>query len=166
MLGDDGNTFSLYVLSTFNGFVQHAVWNQVGGSLTNISSCGLDLAEDTRYLNSVHTTAINGYPSTIVLRNTGARSATADINVFAAASGAFLGTWTSEPVLSGAVAMIEADAIATDLGYRPLRTEYHINMELDEAFPGYALHVVNNEAGGLLTDMSAKCNLDAVVLED
>ena len=55
--------YALYVLSSFDGFIQNVVWNAVGGSLTNISNCGRDISEDERLLGNVHTSLLSSYPA-------------------------------------------------------------------------------------------------------
>ena len=42
--------YTAYVNATFNGFVQHVVWNDRGGALTNLTNCGRDTADNGKAL--------------------------------------------------------------------------------------------------------------------
>ena len=163
---ESDDPYALYVLSTFDGFVQNVVWNAVGGSLTNISTCGRDIAEDERFLGNVHTSLLSTYPSTIVLKNTGSETQRANIDVYDAAEGALIGSWSTADLDPGTLSFIEASSVEFDLGFEPDRGQFHLNLEIDDAFEGYGVHVVDNLTSGVLTNMTDKCRLNAVALEE
>lgn len=156
-----GTTATIEITSTFAGQVQNAIWNPKNGALTNLSVCGYGASTDSANLTNVHTTLLDStYPSSIVIANTGA-AGTASIDVFDAADGAKIGTWTSAAVSAGGSTTVRVAQIQQDLGWTPGAAQFHLIMKLNSGFSGAISHLVNNLIAGVLTDMTARCSLSA-----
>lgn len=152
-------SYSLAVSASFSGFVQHALWNAVGGSLTNLSSCSSDISATGQHLGNVHTSRISGYPSTIIVQNTSDQSDTASFDVFDSATGQLVAENYSQVVPANSTWTFTVDEFASDFNFSPLNGQFHVDFVLDSGFTGFAQHLVVNETAGVLTDMTAKCTL-------
>lgn len=152
-------SYSLAVSATFSGFVQHALWNAVGGSLTNLSSCSSDISATGQHLGNVHTSEVSGYPSTIIVQNTSDQSDTASFDVFDSATGQLVAENYSQSVPANSTWTFTVDEFAGDFNFAPLNGQFHLDFVLDDGFTGFAQHLVVNENAGVLTDMTAKCTL-------
>jgi hypothetical protein len=153
-------SYSLYISSTVNGYVQHILWNSVGGSLTNISGCGNKTAPDLTYLNGIHTTKIPEYPSYILMHNTGSNASNPIFRVTDARNGSEFGRFTLEnDILPNTSRMIYVSDLVELFGQQPESDQFHLNLKLDRSFSGFAQHIVDNKEGGVLTNMSSKCEL-------
>lgn len=152
-------SYSLAVSATFPGFVQHALWNAVGGSLTNLSSCSSDISATGQHLGNVHTSEVNGYPSTIIVQNTSDVSDTASFDVFDSATGTLIAENYSQTVPANSTWTFTVAEFANDFNFAPTNNQFHLDFVLDSGFTGFAQHLVVNENAGVLTDMTAKCTL-------
>ena len=152
-------SYSLAVSASFAGFVQHALWNAIGGSLTNLSSCSSDISATGQYLGNVHTSQVSGYPSTIIVQNTSDQSDIASFDVFDSATGELIAENYSQSVPANSTWTFTVDEFAGDFNFAPTNGQFHLNFVLDSGFTGFAQHLVVNENAGVLTDMTAKCTL-------
>lgn len=159
------NGFSFYVLPDFDGHVQHVIWNDTGGSLTNISTCGRDVSNDARHLINVHTTEIAQFPSVIVIHNAGEEPASAEFQIYDSSTGEEVSAWESQLIDPGASVTVDVSTIESELGFTPDEGQFHLNFVLNELFTGSATHLVNNLIGGVLTNMTDKCDLREAVAE-
>jgi hypothetical protein len=156
-----GATATVEITSTFTGQVQNAIWNPKGGALTNLSVCGYGASSDSVNLTNVHTTLLDGtYPSSIVISNTGAAGA-ATIDIFDAANGAAIGTWTSAAIPASGTSVVRVAQIQQDLNWSPTAQQFHLILKLNPSFSGSISHTVNNLIAGVITDMTARCSLSA-----
>ena len=151
------DNYTATIASDFQGFVQSVVWNQVGQSLTNISGCSNGLADNVSNLINVHTTNITQYPSAILVHNLSNKASDAVIGVYDANKGDRLGGIVVPAIAPSAVATFGAADIERVLQYTPAADHYHYNLVIENDFYGYAQHIVNNSAAGLVTNMTAKC---------
>lgn len=153
----DGRTYSVAVSATIEGFAQHVVFKNADRSWMNFSTCG-GASGDTKTLINVHDQS-QVSASVIVLHNTGAANAAATISIIDAGTGATIGVWTSPTIAAGATAapiaasQIIAEARLPD-GQRP-----YVTFILNEAFTGYAQHLVSAVGTANVSDMTAKCAL-------
>lgn len=151
------NTATLEITSTFEGQLQHVVYNPVKGALTNISLC-FNASTDTTNVSNVHTSLFaSNYPSAVTITNTGAASA-ALILVTESLTGAAVGTYTSPSIAEGASLTIAEQDIETQLGFAP-GSRLHLTLTLTGAFTGSLSHTVDNLIAGVMTDMTARCRL-------
>ncbi|MEQ8508933.1 MAG: S8 family serine peptidase [Rhodospirillaceae bacterium] len=158
----EGNTqsYSLHVSATFVGYVQHVLWNPSGASLTNLSGCGNGLADSVRDIGNVHTSLISGYPSYVQVYNAGSTSAAPTFTVTDARDGSSLGNFTlSSEIAPNTTAYVYVSDLVEFFGGTPDSGQFHLNLELLANFQGFAQHIVDNEGGGVLTNMTAKCDL-------
>ena len=153
---------SAYVTSTFAGYTQHVAWNASGGSLTNLSGCGTNVSKVSAQLGNVHTDQIVGFPSTILVRNQGASAASATFDIYNAGTGEQVGTWVSPEIQPGSGSSFLATDIITEIGFETVSGQFHINFELQAGFDGFAQNIVDNEVGGVLTNMTDKCVIGGI----
>ena len=154
-----GATYSLAMRANFTGFVQHVLWNAAGSALTNLTSCGTDISTSGLRLGNVHTSLISGYPSTIVVQNTGAAVSAASFDVFDSATGTLIAGGYSRSVPAGGTWTFSVDDFAADVGFTPNSDQPHISFVLNGGFTGFAQHVVSNEGAGVISNMTAQCVL-------
>jgi len=154
----DTTTYTLFVDPVFNnGHVQHVLWDTTTNALTNVSGCAAGLSTDIRTMIDVHTSLIQGYPSYILVHNTGNATATPRFTVRHARTGVTVGTFTSST-------SIPAHATGYILGSEmltvaPTAVQDHINVVLDANFTGFAQHLVDNEIARVITNMTGKCDM-------
>ncbi|NKB42827.1 MAG: S8 family serine peptidase [Alphaproteobacteria bacterium] len=158
--GGDTQSYTLHVNATFSGYIQHILWNPAGGSLTNLSGCGNGLANTVRDIGNVHTSIITGYPSYVMVYNSGATEAMPTFVVTDARDGSSLGNFTfNSAVAPNTSSTVLVSDLVEFFGGTPESDQFHLNLELQSGFTGFAQHIVDNEIGGVLTNMTAKCDL-------
>ncbi|MEQ9446293.1 MAG: S8 family serine peptidase [Rhodospirillaceae bacterium] len=158
---DDRTYYNLVVESGFAGSMQHILWQQAAGVLSNMTSCTDGVRGGERTLLNVHSPSIVQYQSSVRIYNSGALNARPELDIYNATTGELLGRWAAPQIDAGAAheaAMGEILAgldSAQALGVIPV----HLNVELAEGFNGYLQHTIRNMSADVLTDMSAKCAL-------
>lgn len=160
-----GAFYSLAVSANFSGFVQHALWNAVGGSLTNLSSCSSDISDTGLHLGNVHTSRVAGYPSTIIVQNTADSSDLASFDVFDSRTGELVEENYSAIVPANSTWTFTVDDFAQEFNFSPDNGQFHLNFVLNAGFTGFAQHIVTNQGAGVLTDMTAKCALPVAEIQ-
>ena len=156
-----GPFYSLQVDSTFNGFATHVLWNPVGGALTNVSACSNGLSSSVRYAGNVHTSLIQNFPSSIYVYNAGTSGATPIISVHSSTTGALIGSVSSSSdIIPNTMWITPAQSILDFLNFQPAAGEGHVNFQLNSGFNGFIAHIVDNETAGVITDMTAKCDIN------
>jgi hypothetical protein len=155
-----GATYALYVDATMAGHVQHARWDAVAGLLDDPTACAAGLSTDTRTMINVHTSRLPRYPSFLQVTNTGAADAVPTFAVTDARTSTPLGTYRMpRAVPSGGTSTFGVSDVMEILGFPPAPNAYHVVMRLSDSFPGTARHLVFNADAGVLTDMTAKCDM-------
>jgi hypothetical protein len=80
-----------YVVSlqtALRGYFQHVLFRPADGTLTNLSTCAAGVTADPRELGGVHTSVLqSGYPSTIIVNNTGSHATPVTLGVYDARNG-------------------------------------------------------------------------------
>ena len=162
---DDRSYYNLVVESDFDGAMQHVLWQQAAGVLSNMTSCSDGISGGERLLLNVHNASILEYPSSVRVYNDGSAISTAIIEVFNATTGESVGQWVSPPIEAGAayeasmtevingIELVEGSLVVLD------DLPVHLNVELSRDFNGYLQHTIHNAGSAVLTDMSAKCLL-------
>ena len=151
------NVAAVYVRANFDGLLSHVVWNAAGGSLTNMTSCGAEIASQTHTLMNVHTSLISEYPSVVGVynRTTAPRSAT--LTVYDSVTGAEIGRVQTNPVLSQTTSMLDVPSLLSTVP--AAQRIYHVNIALDPAFGGHLVHYVDNLRSRVITNMKDACVL-------
>ncbi|MFL2769886.1 MAG: S8 family peptidase [Rhodospirillaceae bacterium] len=162
--------YNLSVESDFKGSMQHVLWQEIAGVISNMTSCADGAEDGKRALFNVHGPAIQKYPSLVRLYNDGTELNRAFLDIFNAASGQLIGKWTSNQLEAGAaleISMIDLlDQLNNDLESSDTTSNddstlpTHFNVELHDGFKGQLQHVVRNIEAQVLTDMSTNCTLE------
>ena len=152
-------SYALEITADFSGFAQHVVWNALGGSLTNISSCAAEAEDSGARLINVHTAQLPNYPSQIVVVNTGTAEDVASFDVVSSLTGEVIATNFSQSVPHASSWSFTVADFASSVGFVAEDGEYHIDFVLNDGFTGFAQHLVDNVQGGVITDMTPKCVL-------
>ncbi len=158
--------YSAAVLSTMTGYLQHVLYRRNDGTLTNLSTCDLNVTANTTQVANVHSTLLDfGYPSTIAITNTASGSnssvTSVTIGVYDSATGSKVGTYTTTvPVFAQKI--VTVSTIETQLGIKPTSSQYHWTMKIENTFVGHLQHLVNNSKVGVVTDMTTQCSFNDV----
>jgi hypothetical protein len=143
-----------------SGYFQHVLFLPSFGTLTNLSNCGSPTAVDTAQVSAVHSSLLSaGYPSTIILRSNASTSQTVTLDVYDAAAGTKIGTFTTAAIAPYAQLQLSTANIETALGKVASAGQFHYVVKVTSSFTGYLQHVVNNMSVGVTTDMTAGCSL-------
>lgn len=162
---DDRTYYNLVVESAFDGSMQHVLWQQSAGVLSNMTSCSDGVTGGERTLLNVHSPAILQYPSSVRVYNDGASTSSAIIDVYSSTTGDSVGQWTSPEIEAGAAYEASVAEIIDDIQFSDQDSNVtedlpvHLNVELASDFNGYLQHTIRNARSAVLTDMSAKCTL-------
>ncbi len=152
--------YSLSIRPTFAGYMQHALWQVADNSLSNLTNCDTTAVTDAKVLMGVHSSLLaQGYPSTVVVYNTGVAAVNISLGIYDARNGNRLGTYTTGSLQPNAqkrttVAAMEAAALIS-----PQPGMYHYVIKADTNFTGYLQHVVNNTSDNVVTDLTGVCRL-------
>ena len=103
----------------------------------------------------------NGFPSSIVINNTGDTAVAAVLTVYDASTGAMLGgtTYTSAAVPPKGHLTVPVLSIESALGITPAQGQFHYVIEVAPSLTGFLQHLVNNVGAGVITDMTTTCAL-------
>lgn len=152
--------YTVGVTSEINGTFQHVLYRPWEGVLANLTNCDTGLTANTGKLPSVHSSVLNNrHPSTINFYNTGSAPASPVLQIFNAATGARLGTYTTAAVAPGTLATIPVGLIEAGAGIAPSGSMQEYNIRLEYAFTGIVQHLVNNSSDGSVADMTLACAL-------
>ena len=150
--------YSLAIQSGFTGTFQHVLWRTTDGSLTNLSTCD-SLPTSRTMLTNVHSSLLqSGYPSQVVVFNTGTSTANATLGIYDAATGTRIATYAANSIPANGQTMITVPNLENGAGINP-GGRYHYNIRIENAFTGFLQHLVNNQQSGVTTDMSGVCPL-------
>jgi 4-aminobutyrate aminotransferase-like enzyme len=127
--------------------------------LSNLTSCGGGNT-DSKVLMSVHSSRLQaGYPSTVVVHNTGSEAVDVALAVYDARYGNRLGTYATGLIGANAQRSISIATIEAGARIAPGATLYHYVIKTDTAFTGYLQHLLTNASSGVVADMTAMCPL-------
>ncbi len=153
-------TYAVTLAGTLAGSTQHVLYRPADGTLTNLSTCEANVTASPRQLINVHSSLLQaGFPSTVVVSNTGTAAATATLGIYDALDGQKLGTYTTRTIAAYGQARVPITDIETAAGFTPTSSQYHYNISIESTFSGYLQHQVNNIAAGVVTDMTTTCDL-------
>jgi hypothetical protein len=160
-----GEIYSLYVRATFNGFVQHILWNHTGSNITTASGCGWKASRTARYVANAHTTRVRGYYSWIVVHNRGAAAAAARFDVYDSGSGAKVGEWLTPAIAPNTARTIAMSEVQLAMGLVPGANQTYLNFVMREDFSGFVQHIVDSRESGVLANTTDLCDLTATTLQ-
>ncbi len=155
--------YALSIRPTFTGYFQHAMHEPFVRSLTNLTSCDTGAAAQTALVMGVHSTRIEGYPSSIVVHNTSANSMNVSIGVYDARNGALLGTYQTGQIPANGQKIVSAATLQAGSfpSFQPFEIDqaHYVVKPLGGAFTGYLQHLVHNSSVDTVADVTALCRL-------
>lgn len=153
--------YSLFIDAPFVGFAQHVMWSPQTSILSNVSGCDNGLSDSGRFINNTHTTLISGYTSFLVVHNTANSDGKPSFDVRDARDGSEIGTFTTASnIKAHTSALIKVSDVLQTLGKQPDSSQYHLNMIMSQTgFTGFAQHWVQNDASGIITNLTPKCDI-------
>jgi uncharacterized protein (TIGR01370 family) len=153
--------YSLTLNPGITGNFQHVLYRPVDGTLTNLSTCAAGVTALPAALDGVHSSLLGtGFPSSIVVVNTGATAETAALDLYDARNGNKLGTYTSASIPAGGELVTEVATIEAAIKLTPSDGMYHYVVKAEAPFTGYLQNLVNNTHAGVITDMTTSCSLN------
>jgi hypothetical protein len=147
------------VTSTFTGYFQNVLFRPADGTLTNLSTCGSGITASSARLSGVHSSKISGFPSSVVLNNTGSTASTFALGVYDARTGTKLGNYLTPSIPVNGQAAITVAAIESGIGLTPSDGMFHYTIKSENTFSGFMQHLVDNQQAAVITDMTTACAL-------
>ena len=153
--------YSVKMQSQFAGTFQHVLWKPSDGTLTNLSTCDSGITGIATRMTNVHSSVLGnaGYPSSIVVYNTGSATAAVALNVSDATTGKSLGTYSIAAIPAEGQQVLTVSSIETTLKITPTSSIPHYTISVQGSFTGYLQHLLTNNKVGIITDMSTVCSL-------
>lgn len=153
--------YAVTVESEFAGYLQHVLWHPKDGTITNLTTCNSGTTTNTTMLNNVHASTLDvGYPSSVIVSNTGAESKSMTLGIYGALDGARLGTYSTPIVAAGGQVILPMKTLEAAAQIEPGSAGAHYVLKAEGAFTGYLQHLVNNLEATVITDMTTVCALD------
>lgn len=150
--------YSVEIQSQFAGYAQHLSVNPANNTITNLTSCSAAITADPTKMTGVHSSRLStNNPGTVTVHNTGATQITVPLDIFDAATGIQVGSYTTASIASKALVTISASAIESGAGIVPTAAQTHWVIKAQTPFSGFLQHVVNNAQSGATADMTATC---------
>lgn len=152
--------YSATIVPEFVGTFQHALWRTADGTLTNLSTCSSGVTAPPKRLTNVHSSLIGdaGYPSSVVIYNTGTTAASAELSVYNSTNATLLGTFISgsiQPTGQIVVPIVQIEESARIFPSVSAIPHYVIGVQ--SQFTGYLQHLVFNQRAGVTSDMTTVC---------
>ena len=161
------DTYTLRIDPAMTGLFQHVLFRPADGTLTNASSCDAGVQRAPSRLGNVHSSLLaGGFPSTIVIQNTGSAAASAALGVYDARSGAKLGTYMTASIPADGQLLLAMTTVEATAHINPDAGLFHYDVRLENDFMGSLQHLVDNKRVGVMTDMTTTCSLQADPPED
>lgn len=158
--------YSLTIQSKGGAF-QHVLWDKQTATLSNLTSCDTPAPTDIQFpvlLMNVHSSQVAGYPSAIVMHNTGTEASAPQLHLYDAVTGTYVGSYVPAPIAPNAQTFIGIPQVEWALGIKP-NGVYHYNIyggfnsNTAVPFTGTATHLVSNQAANVVADMTKWCTL-------
>ncbi len=152
--------YAAAVDSNFGGYFQHVLWHVSDNSLTNLTTCSSGAMSDPIRLMGVHSTLLGaGYPSSIVINNTGTRSTTVTLDIYDALTGSQVGTFPTGSIAARGERIYTVAEIEQSARFTPSAGMYHYVVQAQTSFTGHIAHLMQNVSASVVTDMSTVCPL-------
>jgi hypothetical protein len=150
--------YSLSIRPTFAGYFQHVLWQMTDGAVTNVTVCDTKTTSDPNLLLNVHSISISdGYPSTVVVDNTGSVPTSVQLGIYDSRTGQKLGSVNTGQIPANGQSWSSMMSIQNAIGYVSAPDMAHFNVKAETSFTGYLQHLVRNMRSGVLTDMTPVC---------
>ncbi len=153
--------YTATVTTDIDGFFQHLVGRGPGSALANFSTCNSSTTVAGATLIGVHSAAMaaTGYTSNIIVNNTGAAEAAATIEAYDARDGGLLASYTTDKIKPNGQFRFDPGAIEARITMLAgTGGDYYI-LKLRSGFTGYLQHFVDNDAAGVITDLTPMCRM-------
>jgi hypothetical protein len=161
LTGTKPSYYSVTLSSGIAGYFQHVLFRPADSTLTNLSTCATGVTANANALDGVHSSLLgSGFPSSVVVVNTGTAAETVALDVFDARNGNKLGTYTTPSIPAGAEVIADVSAMETAMKLTPSDGMYHYVVKAEAPFTGYLQNLVNNTKVGVITDMTTSCSLN------
>jgi hypothetical protein len=158
--GSKPQYYAAQIETQITGSVAHVLWKPSDGTLTNLSTCDAGISTTTAQVASVHSSLLDlNYPSSLAINNTGTTAQSATLGVFDARDGRRLSGYTTTAIPAGGQILVSMAMIEAAAGIVPTGTMYHYVIKIEGTFTGFLQHLVNNQARGVITDMTTVCQL-------
>jgi hypothetical protein len=153
--------YSVTMQSSFPGTFQHVLWHPSDGTLTNLSTCDAGVTSISTRLVNIHSSLVGnqGYPSSVVVYNTGTAAEAVTLAIADAGSGIQQGTYTTAPIPPNGQIIVAVADIETAARIVPMGNMYHYVISVRGPFTGYLQHLINNQKAGVVSDMTTVCAL-------
>jgi cysteinyl-tRNA synthetase len=160
--GTKPNYYSVSIVSKFAGYFQHVLFRPSDGTLTNLSTCAAGVTADPGRLSGVHSSLLDyGFPTSVVITNTGSSAQAVTLGVYDARDGSKLGSFTTAAIPAGGQSVSRVADIELGANIKPSGSMYHYVLKVESAFTGFLQNLVNNTQAGVITDMTTACALVA-----
>jgi len=155
--------YSISIRPTFTGYFQHAMHEPYMRALTNVTSCDLGAGAHQGIVIGVHTTRIEGYPSSVVVHNTGVNATNVSLGIYDARNGQLRGTYQTGVIPANGQRVISAATLQANSSppFSPTEVDmaHYVVKVSSNFFNGYLQHLVHNEAVNTVADVTALCRL-------
>ena len=147
------------IRSTMRGKFAHIVRHTTDGTLTNLSSCGSSISAEAKVLFNVHASTLSeNYPSTINVVNTGPIPIDVSLGIYAPSNYKY-GEYKILSIPPDSGRMVSVDTMEKELDLVPTENELYYVVKVENDFPGFLQHLVDNRQTGALIDMTHVCTL-------
>lgn len=152
-------SYFIEVYSSFYGYFQHALWRAPDGAISNFSTCSGSVMTDPKVLLAVHSSGLAsiGYPSRVIVNNTGAAAAGVTLGIYNGATGEKLGSFKTASIPANGQLQFTSTSLESAARVTPDSVVGLYVVKAEEAFSGFLQHYVNNVATGAITDMTLMC---------
>jgi len=153
--------YSVSIETQMAGTFQHVLLRTTDGTFTNLSTCDTGITAVATRLTGVHSSLVGsaGFPSSIVIYNTGAQAAAAMLGLYDAATGRRLGAYTSPTISANGQIIAAMPDIEAGANVGAGGGIYHYVVKIEGVFVGHLQHLLENQKAGVLADMTAVCSL-------
>lgn len=154
--------YTVQIAGNMNGEFQHVLLHSADGTFTNLTTCSTATRNNPSRVGAVHASVIGalGYPSSIIVANTGTAATTLTLDITEASSGTKLGTYQTTSIPAKGQAILAVSDIENGANQKiNLAGRSHYVVIAASAFSGYIQHLVDNSRFGVVTDMTTTCSL-------
>lgn len=150
--------YRLAIQSDFRGLVQHVLRHAMRGSTTNLSSCGAGTSASTRDAIAVRASALEEENvALLVIYNSGAAAASAELAGFDASDGRNLGSFATPEMPAGGNIALSVIDIESGLGLPAHSGIGAYNVRLKDGFDGLIQYLLVSVQTGTVSDMTTAC---------
>ena len=153
------SVYTATVQTDIDGYFQHVLFRMPNGALSNFSTCGGSVTTDPSTLISVHSSLVGaaGYPSQIVVNNSGTAAAQAVLDIIDARDGHTLASYTTAQIPAEGQAQVDVATMEKGAALTPAPGMGHYIIKMRAGFNGFLQHFVTNETAGVITDLTTVC---------